>query len=80
MTDINKWWYPDKFWIEAMKIIAFGTIIQLALILLIGVPNLIFKLSWVQYISWTFVLNYLACNIFVLLILIKGLWSKLKNE
>lgn len=75
----NEWWYPDGFWIEAVRIIVFSSIIQIGLILLIGIPNLIFRWGWINYISWLLVLNYVICNMFVLSILIKGLWGKIKE-
>ena len=80
MTNKNKWWYPDDFWIEAIKILVIGFVIQVGLLFLIGIPNLIFKWSWLQYISWLIPLNFLICQIFIFIIVVKGLWRKIKNE
>jgi len=80
MVNKEKWWYPEEFWIKAIKILVIGFGIQTLLIILIGIPNLIFHWEWLKYISWTLILNFLICQIFITIIIIKGLWGQLRES
>lgn len=79
-TKNSEWWYPDEFWLEAMRVLIFGFIIQVGLILLLGIPNLIFKWSWINYVSWIVILNSVIVNSIVLVIVCKGCWKKLQGK
>ncbi len=80
MVKKDKWWYPDDFWIKAIKILVMGFIVQTLLLILIGIPNLIFGWEWLKYISWLLPLNFLICQIAIIIIITKGLWKEIKAK
>lgn len=70
----------DSFWWESFKILFFGFIFETIIICMIGIPNLIFGLSWTKYISWLLPIIWLIIVLFAVSIIFKGLWIKIRSE